>query len=157
MRKLFVALLLVFLMVSSAAAETAEELVAWYKGYAQLWRDTANINIDAVENYYAVPLYWARPDGPQVMVTTETRRSVVAAYIEAGKQRGITRAELQQVNATVLNPAAALIEAEWAAYGRDGNLIGDCKTTWTYLAAKTKEGWKLFSLTPGSCKPAGKP
>src|SRR5262249_48693492 len=156
MSGLLVALSLILVMAGSVSAETSEEVVTWYKGYAQLWSG-ANVNIDAVEPYYAVPIYFVGPDGAEVQATKELRRSWLAAGIETRKQRGINRGELQQVNATMLNPAAAFIQAEWARYKSDGSLIGDCKATWTYLAAKTKEGWKILSLHQGPCKPARKP
>jgi len=156
-RGLLVALSLIFVMAGPAAAETAEDLVAWYKEYAQLWRDTTAINVDAIENHYAVPSYFVGPDGPQLITKKETGTSFWAAFIDRGKQQGITRAKVERAHATLLNPAAALIAAEWATYGSDGSLMGDCKTTWTYLAAKTKDGWKFLSVHPGPCKPARKP
>jgi len=143
------------MMAGSVTAETAEEVVAWYKGYAKLW-SVADVNLDTVEPYYAIPLYYALPNGLAVSATKEAWRSANAAYIATRKQKGITRAELQKVNVTALNPGAAIIEAEWIDYGSDGSRIGDC-TAWTYLAAKTTEGWKHLSLIPSACKPASKP
>ncbi len=49
--------------------------------------------------------------------------------------------------------AAALIEAEWTNYTTDGTPPGGCRVApFTYLAAKTKEGWKFLSSHPGPCK-----
>lgn len=47
MRKLLVGFSLVLVIGGSSAAETAEEIVAWFKGYVQLWHD-ANVDIDVI-------------------------------------------------------------------------------------------------------------
>jgi hypothetical protein len=57
MKKLVVVLTFVMALAGSAVADTAEDIVAWYKVYAQLW-DKADVNIDAVERYYAIPRYF---------------------------------------------------------------------------------------------------
>ena len=154
MKKLLVAFALVLGTAGSSAAETAEEIVAWYKGYAQLWHDYANVDIDAVTAYYAVPRWVVGADGvAQLVATNEMNRSRTVASVESGKQRGVARAEVLRAKAQMLNPGAALIEAEWTAYTTDGSPFGDCKVRlWTYLAAKTKEGWKFLSFHTGPCK-----
>ena len=152
MRKLLVALSLVLATVGSSAAETAEEIVAWYNGYAQLWRD-ANVDIDAVAAYSAVPRYFVGADGvAQLLATNEMNRSRTVAQVESLKQRGWARSEVR-AKAQMLNPGVALIETEWTSYTTDGRPFGDCKVRlWTYLAAKTKEGWKFLSSHTGPCK-----
>ncbi len=151
MMKLLLALSFVLVIAGSSAAETAEEIVAWYKGYAQLWRDP--VDIDAVAAYFAVPRYVVGADGvAQLVATQETNRSRLVTLVERLKQQKWARSEVQ-VKASMLNPGAALIEAEWTRYSTDGSLFGDCKVRlWTYLAAKTKEGWKFLSVYEGPCK-----
>lgn len=152
MRKLLVAFSLVLVIAGSSAAETAEEIVAWYKGYVQLWHD-ANVDIDAVAAYFAVPSYFVGPDGAQLVATKEMSRSRLVAIVERLKQQKWARSEVQ-VKASMLNPGAALIEAEWTSYyTTDGTPPGGCRVRpFTYLAAKTKEGWKFLSSHPGPCK-----
>ncbi len=152
MRKLLVAFSLVLVTAGSSAAETAEEIVAWYKGYVQLWNG-ANIDVDAVAAYFAVPSYFVAADGAQVVATKEMSRSRLVALVESRKQRGVARSEVQ-VKASMLNPSAALIEAEWTSYTTAGTTPpGGCRVApFTYLAAKTKEGWKFLSSHPGPCK-----
>jgi hypothetical protein len=112
MRKLLVALSLVLATVGSSAAETAEEIVAWYNGCSQLWRDANNVDIDAVAGYFASPRYAVGADGvAQLLATKEMNRARQAAGVENLKQR-----------------------------------------VWTYLAAKTKDGWKFLSAHIGSCE-----
>lgn len=62
MRQLLVPLSLVLATVTSSAAETAEEIVAWYNGYAQLWRGPKTFDIDAAAAYFASPRYNVGPD-----------------------------------------------------------------------------------------------
>ena len=154
MRIFFVALSLALASVGSSAAETAEEVVAWYKGYAQLWHDYNNFDIDAVTAYYGVPRWTVGADGvAQLVATKEMERARLVAMVESSKQRGVARAEVVRAKAQMLNPGAALIEVEWTAYTTDGSPFGDCKVRlWTYLAAKTKEGWKFLNSHTGPCK-----
>ena len=152
MRKLLVAISLVLLTAGSGAAETAEEIVAWHKGYMQLWHD-ANVDIDALAAHFAVPGYFVGADGAQVATTKEMIRSRMVAAVERLKQQKWTRSEVQ-VKASMLNPAAALIEAEWTnSYTTEATPPGGCRVRpFYYLAAKTKEGWKILSSQPGPCK-----
>jgi uncharacterized NTF2-like protein DUF6841 len=153
MRKFLLALSLVLATVGSGAAETAEEIVAWHRGYVQLWQD-ANVDIDAVAAYYAVPSYFVGPDGvAQLVATKEMIRSRMVATVERLKQQKWPRSEVQ-VKASMLNPGAALIEAEWTNYyTTDGTPPGGCRVRpFYYLAAKTKEGWKVLSSHFGPCK-----
>jgi len=153
MRKLLVAFSLVLLIAGSSAAETAEEIVAWHKGYVQLWHD-ANVDIDAVAAHFAVPSYSVGPDGvTQLVATKEMIRSRMVATVERLKQQKWVRGEVQ-VKASMLNPGAALIEAEWTNYyTTDATPPGGCRVrSFFYLAAKTKEGWKLLSSQLGPCK-----
>lgn len=73
MRKLLVAFSLVLLIAGSSAAETAEEIVAWYKGYVQLWHD-ANVDIDAVAAYILLSALPEDDIGPQMGRPTLTER-----------------------------------------------------------------------------------
>ncbi len=153
MKTLLVAFAFVLGTAGSSAAETAEEIVAWYNGYAQLWHDSNNVDIDAVTAYYAVPRWVVGADGvAQLLATNEMNRSRTVAVVESSKQRGWARSEVR-AKAQMLNPGVALIEAEWTGYTTDGRPFGDCKVRlWTYLAAKTKEGWKFLSSHTGPCK-----
>jgi hypothetical protein len=158
MRILFVALSLVLATVGSSAAETAEEIVAWYNGYAQLWRDANNVDFDAMAGYFAAPRYNVGADGvAQLVATKEMNRARLVAGIENMKQRsgGWSRSEGRATKAQMLNPGVALIETEWTSYTTDGKIvpIGGCQVgLFTYLAAKTKEGWKVLSSHTGPCQ-----
>jgi hypothetical protein len=156
MRKLLISLFLVFATVGSSAAETAEEIVSWYNGYAQLWRDPNTFDIDAAAAYFASPRYNVGPDGvAQLVATKEMSRSNVAAFVERLKQRpgGWARSEGRAIRAQMLNSGAALIETEWTSYTTDGKPFGNCRVRLdTYLAARTKEGWKFLSSHTGPCK-----
>jgi hypothetical protein len=153
MRKLLLALSLVLATVGSSAAETAEEIVAWYNGYSLLWRDPNNLDFDAMAGYFAAPRYAVGADGvAQLLATKEVNRSRLVALVENMKQRGWARSEVR-TKAQMLNPGVALIESEWTSSTTDGRPLGDCRTTLTtYLAAKTKEGWKFLSSHTGPCK-----
>jgi hypothetical protein len=88
MRKLLISLSLVLATVGSSAAETAEDIVSWYNGYTQLWRDPNTFDIDAAAAYFASPRYSVGPDGvAQLVATKEMSRSNVAAFVERLKQR----------------------------------------------------------------------
>ena len=150
MRKLLVALSLVLVTAGSSAAETAEEIVAWYKRYVQLWHH-ANIDVDAVTAYYAVPRWAVGADGAQLMATKEMNTSRVVALIESLKQQKWARSEVQ-VKASMWNPNAAFIEAEWTNYTTDGTPPRCRVSLFTYVAAKTKEGWKMLSTHGAPCK-----
>ena len=152
MRKLLVAFSLVLVIAGSSAAETAEEIVAWFKGYVQLWH-AGNVDVDAAAAYFAEPSYSEGPDGAQLVATKEMRRSRLVAQVERLKQEKRTLGEVQ-VKASMLNPGAALIEAELTSYyTTDPTPPGGCRVRpFTYLAAKTKEGWKFLSAHVGPCK-----
>jgi hypothetical protein len=156
MRQALVSLSLVLATVASSAAETAEEIVAWYNGYAQLWRDANTFDIDAAAGYFASPRYNVGADGvAQLVATKEMNRSRLVGVVENLKQRpgGWARSEGRAIKAQMLNPGVALIETEWTSYTTDGKPFGNCRVTlFTYLAAKTKEGWKFLSSHTGPCK-----
>jgi len=156
MRELLISLYLVLATVGFSAAETVEEIVSWYNGYAQLWRDPTTFDVDAAVVYFASPRYNVGPDGVAQLVTTkEMSRSNLAAFVERLKQRpgGWARSEGRAVRAQMLNPGAALIETEWTSYTADGKPFGNCRVRVdTYLAAKTNEGWKFLSSHTGPCK-----
>mgnify|MGYP001614582645 CR=1 FL=1 len=155
MRTLLVALSLVLATAGSSAAETAEEIVAWYNGYIQLWRDANNVDIDAMAGYFAAPRYAVGADGvAQLLATKEMNRARLVAGVENLKKRGWARSEAR-AKAQMLNSGVALIETEWTSYDSDGKPIGACRPTaglFSYLAAKTKEGWKILSSHVGPCK-----
>ena len=142
--------------VGSSAAETAEEIMFWYNGYARLWRDPNTFDVDAAAGYFASPRYNVGPDGvAQLVATKETSRSNIAAFVERLKERpgGWARSEGHAVTVQMLNSGAALIETEWTSYTMDGKPFGNCRIRLdTYLAARTKEGWKFLSSHTGPCK-----
>ncbi len=150
MRTLLVAFSLLLVVAGSTTAETAEEIVAWYKGYVQLWH-RADVDIDAIAAYYAVPRYVLRADGAQLVATAELERSRLVAFVESLKQQKWARSEVQ-VKASMLNPSAAFIEAEWTNFTTDGTPPRCRVTPFTYLAARTKEGWKFLSSHASPCK-----
>lgn len=139
-------------LAGSAVADTAEEIVAWYQSYAQLW-NKADVDIDAVERYYAIPGYFVGLDGALPASTAEAHRSIMAAFVESLKQKRWAGSKLLNVRANVLNPSAAFLETEWTDYATDGTPLEGCKIAlYTYLAAKTTEGWKFLSAHVGPCK-----
>jgi hypothetical protein len=152
MKTLVVVLTFVMALAGSAVADTAEDIVAWYKVYAQLW-DKADVNIDAVERYYAVPGYFVGSDGALAAPTAEAHKSTMVAFVDGLKQKGWAGSKLLSVRANVLNPSAAFVETEWTDYATDGTPLEGCKVAlYTYLAAKTTEGWKFLSAHVGPCK-----
>jgi hypothetical protein len=152
MKKLVLVVTCVMTLAGSALADTAEDIVAWYQSYAQLW-DKADVNIDAVERYYAIPGYFVGLDGARAAPTAEAHKSTMVAFVESLKQKGWTGSKLLNVRANVLSPSAALVETEWADYATDKTPLDGCKVTlYTYLAAKTTEGWKFLSAHVGPCK-----
>jgi hypothetical protein len=91
----------------------------------------------------------------QLVATKEMNRSRLVGVVENLKQRpgGWARSEGRAIKAQMLNPGVALIETEWTSYTTDGKPFGNCRVTlFTYLAAKTKEGWKFLSSHTGPCK-----
>jgi hypothetical protein len=88
-----------------------------------------------------------------VMSTAEAFRSTQAAFVGNAKQLGWAGGKLLSVKAHVLNPGAAFVEAEWTNYGVNGTLLVACKGELdTYIAIKTKDGWKFISVQDGPCK-----
>ena len=139
-------------VIQPASAETASEMEAWYRSYGVLW-ETTDVDLDAVERYYAHPGYFVQPNGTVLAPTLESHKSRFVAAIADRKQKGWTGTKLLEVRATMLSPSAALIEADWTWLGANGIPLDGCRVQpYTYLAAKTQEGWKFLSTHTGLCK-----
>jgi hypothetical protein len=140
-------------LADSVFADTADDVVAWYRRYAELW-NTTNVDVAAVAHYYAIPSYMVDSHGVvQLIPTAEAFRSTMAAYVDSSKHRGWAGGKVLTVKAHVLNPGAAFVESEWTNFGTDGTpLIGCQVESFTYLAAKTTDGWKFLSSHDSPCK-----
>jgi hypothetical protein len=92
-------------------------------------------------------------NGTVLAPTLEAHKSVFIAAIAGWKQRGWSGTKLLEVKATMLSPSAALIKAEWTFWGANGIALDGCRVQpYTYLAAKTQDGWKFLSTNTGACK-----
>jgi hypothetical protein len=126
----------------AATADTAKEVEDWYRGYAGHWFD-ADVDIDAVTKYYASPFYYLGSTGP-LLDTDETMKASLTSYAETWAKDGWSGARLLRVKAKILNESSAMILTEWDIHAADGSsIIGCARAPWTYLATKTKEGWKF--------------
>lgn len=133
---------IVFLTVSSARAETSKDIEDWYRGYAAHWLN-ADVDVKAVSTYYASPFYYLGATGP-ALDTSESINDSLTSYAEAWKKDGWSGARLLDVKAKILNESSAMILTEWDIHAMDGSsIIGCARAPWTYLATKTKDGWKL--------------
>ena len=134
-------------------ADTADDVVAWYRRYAELW-NTSKVDIEAVAYYYAIPSYTVDSHGVvQLIPTAQAFRSNMTAFVESSKHTGWAGGKLLTVEAHVLNPGAAFVESEWTNFGADGTPLVGCETErFTYVAAKTTDGWKFLSAHDGACK-----
>ena len=144
MKNLIKTLVVVLMAFNSAlvTAETAKDIENWYRGYASHWFN-ADVDINAVAHYYASPFYYLGASGP-ALDTEDTMKDSLKSYAETWKKDGWTGARLLKVEAKILNESSAMILTEWDIHGADGrSIIGCARAPWTYLAAKTKEGWKL--------------
>jgi NTF2-like protein (DUF6841) len=140
------------MVANPAAAETAGEIEAWYRTYAPLWEQT-DVDLDVVERFYAHPGYFAPMNGAVLAPTVEAHKAQFVAAIAGWKQKGWTGSKLLDVKATMLNPSTALIEADWTLFGLNGTPLDGCRVQpYTYLAAKTEDGWKFLSIHPVACK-----
>ena len=66
--------------------------------------------------------------------------------------KGWVGSKLISLKVKKLNDSSAIILTEWDIYDKNGNsLIGCSKAPWTYLAAKTDEGWKFTLEIEQAC------
>src|SRR5262249_43416364 len=140
-------------LTGSVFADTADDVVAWYRRYAELW-NTANVDVDAVAHYYAIPSYMVDSHGVvQLIPTAEAFRSNMATFVDTSRHMGWAGGKVVTVKAHVLNPGGAFVESEWTNFGADGTPLVGCKVAlFTYLAAKTTDGWKFISSHESPCK-----
>jgi ketosteroid isomerase-like protein len=153
MKRIALVVTCVIALADSVFADTADDVVAWYRRYAELW-NTANVDVDAVAHYYAIPSYLVDSHGVvQLIRTAEAFRSNMAASVASSKHMGWAGGKVLTVKAHVLNPGAAFVESEWTNFGADGTPLVGCQAArLTYLAAKTTDGWKFVSAHDGPCK-----
>src|SRR5262245_20405426 len=126
MKKFAVVVTCLMTLAGSVFADTADDVVAWYRRYAELWK-TAIVDIDAAAPCYARPYYVVSVDGvDQLMDTAEAVRSTLAAVVSSSKRQGWASSKLLRVKARVLNPGAAFVESEWTNFGADGTPLVGC-------------------------------
>lgn len=127
---------------SDAGPDLEQEVVAWYKSYAAHWLE-AGIDEEEVATFYASPFYYLSATGP-ALDTKETMVSAMASYEKNWLDDGWTGSRLISVKAKILNNSTAMIMTEWDIHNAKGeSIIGCAKAPWTYMATKTKQGWKL--------------
>ncbi|MCF7982267.1 MAG: hypothetical protein K9K86_09805 [Pseudomonadales bacterium] len=144
MKKLISILVVVFVAIQCTLviADTGEEVENWYRSYAVHWFN-ADVDIETVAQYYASPFYYLGATGP-ALDTENTMKDSLKSYVKTWKKEGWTGARLLNVEARMLNEKSAMILTEWDIHAADGSsIIGCSRAPWTYLAAKTQEGWKL--------------
>jgi hypothetical protein len=69
-----------------AVAESAADIEAWYKSYAPLWAKS-DVDLDAVETYYAKPGYVVGLDGAVLTPSLEAHKSAFVTFIAGLKQK----------------------------------------------------------------------
>jgi len=142
-KKIWCWLSLSFLFALPAQGQDLEkEVVEWYKSYAAHWLE-AGIEEEKVANYYASPFYYLSATGP-ALDDKDSMVKALADYEKAWLDQGWTGSRLLSVKVKVLNDSSAMIMTEWDIHNARGDsIIGCSNAPWTYMAAKTKEGWKL--------------
>jgi len=149
MKKIFF-FFVVAISISINAAANESEIRDWYQNYANHWLK-ANPDINQVAKFYASPFYYLSGEGPSVD-SSETMRKALKEYANTWKQQGWVGSKLISLKVKKLNDSSAIILTEWDIYDKNGNsLIGCSKAPWTYLAAKTDEGWKFTLEIEQAC------
>lgn len=112
----------------------------WYQG---------NVNVETSASYYAVPNYFAGPDGAILVPTAEAQKSFQTQFVADLKSDGWVRATPLNIKVTMINRCTAFIETEVTNHIADGSPMGDRVTLYSYLAGKTSEGWKFLTVHIG--------
>jgi len=134
---------------NASLADVEKDVITWYKSYAQPWYE-GNVNIETSASYYAVPGYFAGPDGAMLVPTAEAQKSFHTEFIADLKSRGWVRTTLLNIEVQMINPCTAFIETEVTNHIADGSAMeGDGVTLYSYLAGKTSAGWKFLSVHIG--------
>jgi hypothetical protein len=126
-------------------ADIETSVIDWYKSYAQPWYE-GNVNVETSASYYAVPSYFAGPDGAILLPTDEAQESFFSEFLADLKSRGWVGTTLLNIEVQMINPCTAFIKTENTNHIADGSPIGDRVTLYSYLAGKTSEGWKFLSV-----------
>lgn len=134
-------------------SDAADDVLVWYQGYSDQWRDPNAIEVDAIMRYFAVPRYVVSPQGTaQALTSQEESRARVSELVDNLKRRGWSRTEVT-AKAHALAPGVALIEAGWTVLDSSGKPLGNCRglALFSYVAMVFKEGWKLVSSQARPC------
>lgn len=69
-------------------AEIEKEVIAWYKSYSQAWYE-GNPDVETSASYYAVPTYFALPDGVIPILEAKVESSFFAQFICRSQKQGL--------------------------------------------------------------------
>ncbi|WP_339672472.1 hypothetical protein [Dasania marina] len=129
---------------------TEQEVTQWYQSYADHWKN-AKVDVSKVSHYYASPYYYLSTEGPLVD-NTETMKASLQSYADNWQKEGWSGAKLLSLRVDMLNKSSAMIFTVWDIYRQDGSSVINCpQAPFTYLAAKTENGWKLTLEIENAC------
>ena len=145
MRKVICALLVSFLAVAPAWADTADELDRWFRdGYAALYVENAWDRADEFPQFFANDIALRSDEGVSLLNVNE----FVIDSLDGWRSEGWLGTDVAALNTKLLNATTAVFDVRWRDRNDDGSTEDSCG--W-YFADKIDGKWLLSQYISLAC------